>query len=252
MSTTPLATALVVPFESLRMTDVEVVGGKNASLGEMISQLSQTGVRVPGGFATTAHAFRSFLKHSNLTGKIDARLAGLDTDDVKALAAAGSQIRAWVVEAPFPAEFEHAVRQAFAALTEQGSEVSFAVRSSATAEDMPDASFAGQQETYLNVHGIDDILRKMKEVFASLYNDRAISYRVHKGYAHHDVALSAGVQRMVRSDLGAAGVMFTIDTESGFEDVVFITSSYGLGETVVQGAVNPDEFYVHKPGLAPS
>ncbi len=249
MSSTSWATALVVPFESLRMTDVEVVGGKNASLGEMISQLSQTGVRVPGGFATTAHAFRVFLDHGGLTGKINARLAGLDTDDVKALASAGAEIRAWMVDAPFPADFEQAVRQSFAALTAGGEDLSFAVRSSATAEDLPDASFAGQQETFLNVHGIDDILRKMKEVFASLYNDRAISYRVHKGFAHHDVALSAGVQRMVRSDLGAAGVMFTIDTESGFEDVVFITSSYGLGETVVQGAVNPDEFYVHKPGL---
>ena len=249
MSSTSWATALVVPFESLRMTDVEVVGGKNASLGEMISQLSQTGVRVPGGFATTAHAFRVFLDHGGLTGKINARLAGLDTDDVKALASAGAEIRAWMVDAPFPADFEQAVRQSFAALTAGGEDLSFAVRSSATAEDLPDASFAGQQETFLNVHGIDDILRKMKEVFASLYNDRAISYRVHKGFAHHDVALSAGVQRMVRSDLGSAGVMFTIDTESGFEDVVFITSSYGLGETVVQGAVNPDEFYVHKPGL---
>jgi len=249
MSSTPLATALVLPFEQLRMNDVEVVGGKNASLGEMISQLAASGVRVPGGFATTAHAFREFLSHGGLTEKINARLLALDTDDVKALAEAGAQIRQWVIDAPFPADFEAAVRASFAELTADNLDASFAVRSSATAEDLPDASFAGQQETFLNVHGIDDVLHKMKEVFASLYNDRAISYRVHKGFAHADVALSAGVQRMVRSDLGAAGVMFTIDTESGFEDVVFITASYGLGETVVQGAVNPDEFYVHKPGL---
>ena len=249
MSSPPLAAALAVPFEQLRMTDVEVVGGKNASLGEMINQLAATGVRVPGGFATTALAFRQFLAHAGLTEKINARLDALDTDDVNALAAAGAQIRQWVIDAPFPPEFDAAVRTSFAALTQDHPGASFAVRSSATAEDMPDASFAGQQETYLNVHGIADVLHKMKEVFASLYNDRAISYRVHKGYAHHDVALSAGVQRMVRSDVGAAGVMFTIDTESGFEDVVFITSSYGLGETVVQGAVNPDEFYVHKPAL---
>jgi pyruvate,water dikinase len=249
MSSTHLAAALVIPFENLRMTDVEVVGGKNASLGEMISQLAATGVRVPGGFATTAHAFREFLTHGGLTAKINARLDALNTDDVKALAEAGAQIRQWVIDAPFPADFEAAVRASFAAMTADNPGASFAVRSSATAEDLPDASFAGQQETFLNVHGIDDVLHKMKEVFASLYNDRAISYRVHKGFAHADVALSAGVQRMVRSDVGAAGVMFTIDTESGFEDVVFITSSYGLGETVVQGAVNPDEFYVHKPGL---
>ena len=249
MSSTHLAAALVIPFEHLRMTDVEVVGGKNASLGEMISQLAQSGVRVPGGFATTAHAFREFLHHGGLTDKINARLDALDTDDVNALAAAGAQIRQWVIDAPFPAEFEAAVRASFAELTAGHPGASFAVRSSATAEDLPDASFAGQQETFLNVHGIDDVLHKMKEVFASLYNDRAISYRVHKGFAHAEVALSAGVQRMVRSDVGAAGVMFTIDTESGFEDVVFITSSYGLGEMVVQGAVNPDEFYVHKPGL---
>ena len=249
MSSTPVAAALAIPFELLRMTDVEVVGGKNASLGEMISQLAASGVRVPGGFATTAHAFRQFLQHGGLTDKINARLAALDTDDVNALAAAGAQIRGWVIDAPFPPEFDAAVRASFAALTAEHPEASFAVRSSATAEDLPDASFAGQQETFLNVHGIDDVLHKMKEVFASLYNDRAISYRVHKGFAHAEVALSAGVQRMVRSDLGSAGVMFTIDTESGFEDVVFITASYGLGETVVQGAVNPDEFYVHKPAL---
>ena len=249
MSSTHLATALVIPFEHLRMTDVEVVGGKNASLGEMISQLAASGVRVPGGFATTAHAFREFLAYGGLTDKISERLARLDTDDVNALAVAGAEIRGWMINAPFPPDFEAAVRASFAELTATSPGVSFAVRSSATAEDLPDASFAGQQETYLNVHGIDDVLHKMKEVFASLYNDRAISYRVHQGFAHGDVALSAGVQRMVRSDLGAAGVLFTIDTESGFADVVFITASYGLGETVVQGAVNPDEFYVHKPAL---
>jgi len=243
------ATALVVPFEKLRMTDVESVGGKNASLGEMISQLAQSGVRVPGGFATTAHAFRDFLKHEGLDARIQRRLADLNTDDVRALAAAGAEIRGWVEAQPFPADLEAAIRAEFERLTAGNPDASFAVRSSATAEDLPDASFAGQQETFLNVVGIEDVLHKMKEVFASLYNDRAISYRVHKGFAHADVALSAGVQRMVRSDLGAAGVMFTIDTESGFKDVVFITSSYGLGETVVQGAVNPDEFYVHKPAL---
>jgi pyruvate,water dikinase len=241
-------TALVVPFENLRMTDVEVVGGKNASLGEMISQLPG-GVRVPTGFATTAHAFRQFLAHDGLAARIQARLASLDTEDVRALAAAGAEIRGWVEAQPFPADLEAAIRDAFATLSSGNLQASFAVRSSATAEDLPDASFAGQQETFLNVVGIEPVLHKMKEVFASLYNDRAISYRVHKGFAHADVALSAGVQRMVRSDLGAAGVMFTIDTESGFEDVVFITASYGLGETVVQGAVNPDEFYVHKPML---
>jgi pyruvate,water dikinase len=250
MSQTALAARLVVPFEQLRMTDVEVVGGKNASLGEMISQLAASGVRVPGGFATTAHAFREFLKHGGLTERIGQRLKALDTDDVRALAEAGAEIRGWIEAAPFPADLEREVRAEFARLSESDPNASFAVRSSATAEDMPDASFAGQQETFLNVVGIEDVLHKMKEVFASLYNDRAISYRVHKGYADTEVALSAGVQRMVRSDLGAAGVMFTLDTESGFTDVVFITSSYGLGETVVQGAVNPDEFYVHKPALA--
>ena len=248
MSFANLATALVVPFEHLRMTDVESVGGKNASLGEMISQLAASGVRVPGGFATTALAFRRFLQESGLSDRISKRLAELDTEDVRALAQAGEEIRGWVSAAPFPADLEAAIRAEFARLDADG-QGSFAVRSSATAEDLPDASFAGQQETFLNVVGIDDVLHRMKEVFASLYNDRAISYRVHKGFAHDGVALSAGVQRMVRSDLGSAGVMFTIDTESGFEDVVFITSSYGLGETVVQGAVNPDEFYVHKPAL---
>ncbi|MDB5743716.1 MAG: phosphoenolpyruvate synthase [Polaromonas sp.] len=251
MSTLFEPTALVVPFENLRMTDVDSVGGKNASLGEMISQLptGPQGVRVPTGFATTAHAFRVFLAYAGLDHKINAVLDALNTDDVRALAAAGAQIREMVEAQPFPPEFEQAVRDSFANLSAGNPQASFAVRSSATAEDLPDASFAGQQETFLNVVGIEDVLHKMKEVFASLYNDRAISYRVHKGFAHADVALSAGVQRMVRSDLGAAGVMFTIDTESGFEDVVFITSSYGLGETVVQGAVNPDEFYVHKPML---
>ncbi len=243
-------TALVVPFENLRMSDVEVVGGKNASLGEMISELSSSGVRVPGGFATTAHAFREFLKHEGLDKRIEARLATLNTDDVRALAEAGAEIRGWVEHAPFPQALEAGIREAFATLSGGDASASFAVRSSATAEDLPDASFAGQQESFLNVVGIETVLLKIKEVFASLYNDRAISYRVHKGFAHAEVALSAGVQRMVRSDLGAAGVMFTIDTESGFKDVVFITSSYGLGETVVQGAVNPDEYYVHKPMLA--
>ncbi|MDO4705554.1 MAG: phosphoenolpyruvate synthase [Comamonadaceae bacterium] len=242
------AAALVVPFENLRMSDVEVVGGKNASLGEMISQLPQ-GVRVPTGFATTAHAFREFLKHGGLAEKISQRLAALNVDDVRALAEAGAEIRHMVESQPFAPELEKAIRDAFAALSAGNDQASFAVRSSATAEDLPDASFAGQQETFLNVVGIEDVLAKTREVFASLYNDRAISYRVHKGFAHDVVALSVGVQRMVRSDKGAAGVMFTIDTESGFDQVVFITASYGLGETVVQGAVNPDEFYVHKPGL---
>jgi pyruvate, water dikinase len=249
MSSNPLATALVAPFEQLRMTDVESVGGKNASLGEMISQLAASGVRVPGGFATTAHAFRQFLEHEGLAARIEARLASLNTDDVRALAAAGAEIRHWIESTPFPPALDAAITAEFAKLIAGNPNASFAVRSSATAEDLPDASFAGQQETFLNVVGIADVLAKMKEVFASLYNDRAISYRVHKGFAHSEVALSAGVQRMVRSDLGAAGVMFTIDTESGFDQVVFITSSYGLGETVVQGAVNPDEFYVHKPAL---
>jgi pyruvate,water dikinase len=242
------STALVVPFEDLRMSDVESVGGKNASLGEMISQLP-TGVRVPTGFATTSHAFRIFLKHEQLDERIQAALDALDTDNLHDLAATGEKIRAWVTAQPFPVELETEINAAYAELNGHATAASYAVRSSATAEDLPDASFAGQQESFLNVLGNDDILHKIKEVFASLYNDRAISYRVHKGFAHADVALSAGVQRMVRSDLAAAGVMFTMDTESGFDDVVFITSSYGLGETVVQGAVNPDEFYVHKPML---
>ena len=238
----------VFPFSQLRMTDVDRVGGKNASLGELLSQLTSAGIRVPDGFATTAEAFRLFLKEGGLEDRIHARLAKLDVDDVKALAAAGAEIRGWIEEAPFPAELEKEIREFYEWLRE-GRDISVAVRSSATAEDLPDASFAGQQETVLNVCGIDAVLRHMKEVFASLYNDRAISYRVHKGFTHAEVALSAGVQRMCRSDKGAAGVMFTLDTESGFDQVVFITASYGLGETVVQGAVNPDEFYVFKPTL---
>ncbi|QID17862.1 phosphoenolpyruvate synthase [Nitrogeniibacter mangrovi] len=241
-------TRYVIPFQELRMSDVESVGGKNASLGEMISQLPSS-VRVPGGFATTAAAYREFLAHQGLNDKINAALDALDVDDVDALARTGAEIRQWIVDLPFPAKLEEEIKTAYEAITAEG-EGSFAVRSSATAEDLPDASFAGQQETFLNIHGYDNILHAMKEVFASLYNDRAIAYRVHKGFAHADVALSAGVQRMVRSDTGASGVMFSLDTESGFKDVVFITASYGLGETVVQGAVNPDEFYVHKPTLA--
>ncbi|MCF8196090.1 MAG: phosphoenolpyruvate synthase [Polynucleobacter sp.] len=240
--------AYVIPFEELRMADVELVGGKNASLGEMISQLHSKGVRVPTGFATTALAFREFLDHHQLTQKIAERLELLNVDDVKALALAGEEIRHWITQVPFQPQLEAQIRQSFALLDGQGNG-SYAVRSSATAEDLPDASFAGQQESYLNVVGIDDILLRIKEVFASLYNDRAISYRVHKGFIHADVALSAGIQRMVRSDLAASGVMFTLDTESGFKEAVFITSSYGLGETVVQGAVNPDEFYVFKHAL---
>jgi pyruvate,water dikinase len=245
----------VASFEQLRMTDVESVGGKNASLGEMISQLAEAGVRVPGGFATTAQAFRDFLAYSegggpSLADRIATRLSSLNIDDVRALASAGAEIRQWIIDTPFQPRLQQEITEFYHRLVaDSASEMSFAVRSSATAEDLPDASFAGQQETFLNVVGIDNVLEAMKHVFASLYNDRAISYRVHKGFTHAEVALSAGVQRMVRSDVGAAGVMFTLDTESGFPDVVFITSSYGLGETVVQGAVNPDEFYVHKPML---
>ncbi|MBK4734553.1 phosphoenolpyruvate synthase [Noviherbaspirillum pedocola] len=245
----------VASFENLRMSDVESVGGKNASLGEMISQLASAGVRVPGGFATTAQAFRDFLSYSeqggqSLAQRIENRLADLNVDDVRALAQAGAEIRQWIIDTPFQPRLQQEITTFYERLVaDSAAEVSFAVRSSATAEDLPDASFAGQQETFLNVVGIDNVLEAMKHVFASLYNDRAISYRVHKGFTHAEVALSAGVQRMVRSDVGAAGVMFTMDTESGFRDVVFITSSYGLGETVVQGAVNPDEFYVHKPML---
>ncbi len=241
-------TRYVIPFEELRMSDVEEVGGKNASLGEMISQLPSS-VRVPGGFATTAGAYRAFLAHEDLSDRINAALDNLDVDDVDALVKTGTEIRQWIVDTPFPPQLEAEIKTAYEKITAEG-EGSFAVRSSATAEDLPDASFAGQQESFLNIHGYENILHAIKEVFASLYNDRAIAYRVHKGFAHADVALSAGVQRMVRSDIGASGVMFTIDTESGFKDVVFITASFGLGETVVQGAVNPDEFYVHKPTLA--
>ena len=248
MSTVSHQNAYVIPFEELRMADVEIVGGKNSSLGEMISQLHSKGVRVPTGFATTALAFRDFLNHHQLTQRIIDRLSELNIDDVKALAQAGQDIRRWIIEVPLQERLEQEVRAAFSKLDADG-RGSFAVRSSATAEDLPDASFAGQQESYLNVVGIEDVLLRIKEVFASLYNDRAISYRVHKGFLHAEVALSAGVQRMVRSDKASSGVMFTLDTESGFKDAVFITSSYGLGETVVQGAVNPDEFYVFKPSL---
>jgi pyruvate, water dikinase len=240
----------VLPFDQLRMHDVAHVGGKNASLGEMISQLSPLGVRVPGGFATTASAFADFLRGNGLSEKIGAALKQLNVDDVKALAQTGAAIRRWVVEAPFPERLEGEIHTAYAELCDgESADRSFAVRSSATAEDLPDASFAGQQETFLNIHGEANLLSAIKRVFASLYNDRAISYRVHKGYDHAGVALSAGVQRMVRSDLASSGVMFSLDTESGFDQVVFITASYGLGETVVQGAVNPDEFYVYKPAL---
>ncbi len=242
--------ALVIPFEKLRMTDVDQVGGKNSSLGEMISQLADTGVRVPGGFATTAHAYREFLAQSGLDKKINDTLDALDVDDVNALVKTGAEIRQWILDTPFPMDLTIAITEQYQRLVaESNADMSFAVRSSATAEDLPDASFAGQQETFLNIVGLENIMHAIKEVFASLYNDRAISYRVHKGFVHADVALSAGIQRMVRSDKGAAGVMFTLDTESGFRDAVFVTSSYGLGETVVQGAVNPDEFYVHKPML---
>ncbi len=238
----------VLWYEQLGMQDVERVGGKNASLGEMISNLSGAGVSVPGGFATTAFAFNEFLELSGLNGKIHDLLDTLDVDDIAALNRAGQQIRDWVIEAPFQSALEQAICAAYDKLS-AGVDASFAVRSSATAEDMPDASFAGQQETFLNVRGIDAVMIAVKHVFASLFNDRAISYRVHQGYDHKGVALSAGVQRMVRSDLAASGVMFTLDTESGFNDVVFITGAQGLGEMVVQGAVNPDEFYVHKPTL---
>lgn len=246
-----MAQPYVIWFENLRMTDVESVGGKNASLGEMISQLTEKGVRVPGGFATTADAYRAFLAHEGLNERISAALSALDVDDVAELARVGKEIRQWILDTPFPAELDAAIAEAWAKMVADAGtdQISVAVRSSATAEDLPDASFAGQQETFLNINGLENVKEAMHHVFASLYNDRAISYRVHKGFAHDVVALSAGVQRMVRSDSGASGVMFSIDTESGFEDVVFVTSSYGLGEMVVQGAVNPDEFYVHKPTL---
>lgn len=239
----------VVSLDKLGVHDVEHVGGKNASLGEMISNLAGAGVSVPGGFATTAQAYRDFLEQSGLNDRIHAALDALDVDDVNALAKTGAQIRQWVMEAEFPARLDSEIHQAFAALANGNDNLAVAVRSSATAEDLPDASFAGQQETFLNIRGVDNVIRAAKEVFASLFNDRAIAYRVHQGFDHKLVALSAGVQRMVRSETGTAGVMFTLDTESGFRDVVFITGAYGLGETVVQGAVNPDEFYVHKPTL---
>ncbi|MCG9739114.1 phosphoenolpyruvate synthase [Shewanella insulae] len=239
----------VLWYQELGMGDVNKVGGKNASLGEMISNLANAGVQVPGGFATTSFAFNEFLEQSGLNQKIYETLETLDVDDVNALATAGAQIRQWVIDTPFHSEFEQVVRESYDLLASETSDASFAVRSSATAEDMPDASFAGQQETFLNVKGFDAVLVAIKHVFASLFNDRAISYRVHQGYDHKGVALSAGVQRMVRSDTAASGVMFTMDTESGNNDVVFVTSSFGLGEMVVQGAVNPDEFYVHKPSL---
>jgi len=237
-------------LKDLRLADLPQVGGKNASLGEMIGALSAAGIRVPGGFATTADAFREFLAQGGLDKKIEQRLEALDPKDVKALAACGSEIRSWILKSSFSAPLEKEIRSYFQQLEKQtSSETSFAIRSSATAEDLPDASFAGQQETFLNIRGIDHVLEAIRHVFASLYNDRAISYRAHQGFIHADVALSAAVQQMVRSDLGASGVTFTLDTESGFPDVVFITSSYGLGELLVQGAVNPDEFYVHKPML---
>ncbi|QPB79341.1 phosphoenolpyruvate synthase [Proteus sp. GOKU] len=250
MSSNSLTPCNVLWYNQLGMNDVDRVGGKNASLGEMITNLAELGVSVPNGFATTAQAFNDFLEQSGINQRIYELLDSVDVDDVNQLTQAGNQIRQWVIDTPFTPQFEKDIRDAYLTLSEGESEASFAVRSSATAEDMPDASFAGQQETFLNVQGIDAILVAIKHVFASLFNDRAISYRVHQGYDHRGVALSAGVQRMVRSDLASSGVMFTIDTESGFDQVVFITSAYGLGEMVVQGAVNPDEFYVHKPTLA--
>jgi pyruvate,water dikinase len=238
----------VVNLQDVGMNDVDRVGGKNASLGEMIGQLSKAGIRVPGGFATTALAYQDFLEKDGLKQRIDARIQSLDVDDVEALARVGAEIRGWIMNTPFPTELADQIRDAYENLMRDG-DASVAVRSSATAEDMPDASFAGQQETFLNIHGLANVMDATRHVFASLYNDRAISYRVHKGYAHQTVALSAGVQRMVRSGTGSSGVMFTLDTESGFQDVIFITAAWGLGEMVVQGAVNPDEFYVHKPAM---
>jgi pyruvate,water dikinase len=242
--------ANVIAFEELRIDQIEQVGGKNASLGEMIRELDALGVRVPGGFATTADAFRDFLRHNQLAERIQDRLASLDIEDVNELARAGTEIRGWILAGKLPDALEQDIRAAYANLAGEDPECAVAVRSSATAEDLPNASFAGQQETFLNVRGIDPVLEAVRAVFASLYNDRAITYRVHHGFAHEKVALSAGIQRMVRSDQGASGVIFTLDTETGFRDVVFVTAAYGLGETVVQGAVNPDEFYVHKPMLA--
>ncbi|WP_353978952.1 phosphoenolpyruvate synthase [Salinicola endophyticus] len=240
----------IITFDQLGMGDVERVGGKNASLGEMISNLADAGVTVPGGFATTAHAYREFLKHEGLNDRINAELATLDVDDTETLAKVGEKIRGWVIDTPLPPAFEAALADAYQTLQARYPQLKVAVRSSATAEDLPDASFAGQQETFLNIDGFDNVKRAVHEVFASLFNDRAISYRVHRGYAHENVALSAGVQKMVRSETAASGVMFTLDTESGYRGAVFVTGAWGLGETVVQGAVNPDEFYVHKPTLA--
>ena len=243
-------TAYVRPLHELGLQDLDSVGGKNASLGEMIANLSSLGVRVPGGFATTAEAYRRFLANDGLDRRIAAQLADLDVDDVDALAATGAQVREWILAAPLPAELLDQIGAAWQELSaSHGDGLSVAVRSSATAEDLPDASFAGQQETFLNVRGLDALVEKIHAVYASLYTDRAIAYRTHQGFPHDQVALSVGVQLMVRSDLAASGVMFTLDTETGFPDVVFITASYGLGETVVQGAVNPDEFYVYKPAL---
>lgn len=242
----------VIPFDELGMDDVPEVGGKNASLGEMVVNLADAGVRVPGGFATTADAYRDFLALDGLDKRISEALADLDIEDVSELTERGGKIRQWIIDQPFPEALEQDIRDNYADLVDNDThpeEVTWAVRSSATAEDLPDASFAGQQETYLNIGGIDYILEAVKWVFASLYNDRAIAYRVHHGFHHDDVALSAGVQRMVRTDIGASGVMFTVDTESGFDRAVFVTASYGLGEAVVQGAVNPDEFYVSKPAV---
>ncbi|TNC88639.1 MAG: phosphoenolpyruvate synthase, partial [Thalassolituus sp.] len=243
-------TDYVLKFDQVSIHDVEKVGGKNASLGEMIGNLSSVGVSVPMGFATTADAYREFLSHEGLDARINQALSSLNVDDIQALTSTGQQIREWILDAPLPPALEAAVRQAFVELQAGNESVAVAVRSSATAEDLPDASFAGQQETHLNIVGIDNVLHAIRDVFASLFNDRAIAYREHQGFDHHKVALSAGIQRMVRSETASSGVMFTLDTESGFDDVVFVTSSYGLGETVVQGAVNPDEFYVHKRNLA--
>ena len=237
-------------FENVGIDDVASVGGKNASLGEMIQALSQHGVRVPGGFATTAEAYRNFLDHDGLDERIHHMLDQLDINNLNQLATTGKKIRDWIIDQPFPENFEQEIRTGYQELINRyGNQASYAVRSSATAEDLPEASFAGQQETYLNINGIDNLMLAIKHVFASLFNDRAIAYRVHQNFDHRQVALSAGIQKMVRSDLASSGVMFSIDTESGFDQVVFITSAYGLGETVVQGAVNPDEFYVYKPNL---
>ncbi len=247
----PLSNQFIKPFRELGMNDVGLVGGKNASLGEMISNLASAGVNVPDGYATTAEAFWNFLDHNNLRDRIRTRLEGLNIDNVSQLKKAGAEIRGWIIDAPFQLDLEQSIVEAYKILSQDNEKgLPVAVRSSATAEDLPDASFAGQQETFLNVRGIKDVLTKVKEVFASLYNDRAIAYRVHKNFTHEEVALSAGLQRMVRSDVGISGVMFTLDTESGFDDVVFITANYGLGETVVQGSVNPDEYYVYKKSLA--